>query len=90
MWRELLGKDFGDSVILGVYRRTNRKADWHLFSVAQSAEVAKQDKVSVLEKLRKEGKSECEAVILTFDTASWMPEVMKDKEVKEDDRLLYN
>jgi hypothetical protein len=77
-------------MILGVYRRAHKKADWHLFSVAQSAEVAKQDKVSALEKLHKDGKAEGEVAILTFDTASWMPEVLKDKEVKEDDRLLYN
>jgi hypothetical protein len=77
-------------VILGVYRKTHKKADWHLFSVAQSAEVAKQDKVSALEKLHKDGKAEGEVVILTFDTASWMPEVMKDKDVVEDNRLLYN
>lgn len=77
-------------MILGVYRQNRPKALWSLVSFTQSAEVAKQDKATALAKAIKDGKKDAKVAILTFDTASWMPDALKDKEVVEDERLLYN
>jgi hypothetical protein len=75
-------------MIMGIYKRANPKGVWYLVSHTSSAEIAKQDKITTLEKAIKEGKKEAEVGVMVFDTVWGMPETLR--EIKEDERLLYN
>ena len=75
-------------MILGVYLRNSPRGPWLLKSHTQSAEIAKQDKISSLAKAKKEGKAEAEVAVKVFDVAWLMPETLE--KIEEDDRLLYN
>ncbi len=75
-------------MVHGVYRRASKTALWYLVSASASAETALKDKRLCIEEAQKEGKTNVEAGIRTYETSWFMPESLT--ELEENDKLLYN
>lgn len=75
-------------MVHGVYIRSRPTSLWHLISVVSSGALAEQDKKTILAEAFKHGNSEAQTAIQTFESVFFIPECLK--EIKEDNKLLYN
>lgn len=75
-------------MIHAVYVRNKPKSMWALMTVANTAQLALQDKKMFLEEAIKNGNAEAETAIKTFNSIWFIPEYLN--EIVEEPKLLFN